>query len=264
MKRLHIEKLGKGPACFVLHGGPGMDSSYFRPFLDPLSERLSLVFIDARGCGRSERLDPSQYTMDGMIEDIERLRRDEGQEKIFLFGHSFGGFVALHYSLRFADRVRGLILVSTAADTSFSAELQKSIERSPDVVKAQQRYLRSQRADDDFKRFLLGNIPVNFVDPERCRAHDVIARIRPSAACFEQMKLTDLKRYSVVHRLQDIHVPALVIAGEGDLVVPPAYTKKLADGIAGSTFATIPRAGHFPFIENQQEFVRAVEEWLNL
>lgn len=247
----------------MLHGGPGMDSSYFRPFLDPLGKELALFFIDARGCGQSERLDPSQYTMNGMVEDIERLRVAERQEKIILLGHSFGGFVALHYSLRFADRVKGLILVSTAADTSFSAELQKSIERFPDVVEAQQRYLRSPRTDDDFKRFLRENIPVNFVDPERCHAHEIIERIRPSAVCFERMKLTDLKRYSVLHRLQEIHVPALVIAGEGDLVVPSVYTKKLADGLAGSTFFTIPNAGHFPFIENQPAFIKIVEEWID-
>jgi proline iminopeptidase len=42
-------------ACFVLHGGPGLDHSYFKPWLTPLADKLQLVYVDHRGTGRSER-----------------------------------------------------------------------------------------------------------------------------------------------------------------------------------------------------------------
>jgi hypothetical protein len=72
---IYYVEFGKGPPLVVLHGGPGADHTYFLPWLLPLARTHRLIFIDERGSGRSERLqDPSKYTVEGDVEDIEAVR----------------------------------------------------------------------------------------------------------------------------------------------------------------------------------------------
>lgn len=67
--------------CFILHGGPGMDHSYFRPWLSPLTDKLQLIYVDHRGNGRSQRLPNEQYTIEHMADDLEQLRLYLGLER---------------------------------------------------------------------------------------------------------------------------------------------------------------------------------------
>ncbi len=72
---IYYVEFGKGPPLVVLHGGPGVDHTYFLPGVPPLARTHRLIFIDERGSGRSQRLqDPSQYTVEGDVEDIEAVR----------------------------------------------------------------------------------------------------------------------------------------------------------------------------------------------
>lgn len=92
--------LDEKPVMFALHGGPGCDHTYYRPWLDPLGEQVQLVFLDHRGNGRSERTDTSSYTIEQMADDVEGLRNYLGMDKVIVHGHSFGGMVAQVYALR--------------------------------------------------------------------------------------------------------------------------------------------------------------------
>ena len=61
---LHLVSIGSGTPVLVVHGGPGLDHQYLRPWLDPLARAAQLTFVDLRGHGRSERYpaDPSMYS----------------------------------------------------------------------------------------------------------------------------------------------------------------------------------------------------------
>ena len=67
---------GKYP-LIVLHGGPGVDHTMFRPWLDPLSDTFRLIYVDQRGQGRSERVDPATLTMSRYAEDVREKRFPE-------------------------------------------------------------------------------------------------------------------------------------------------------------------------------------------
>ncbi|HKN22189.1 MAG TPA: alpha/beta fold hydrolase, partial [Terracidiphilus sp.] len=115
---IYYVEFGKGPPLVVLHGGPGADHTYFLPWLLPLARTHRLIFIDERGSGRSERLqDPSQYTVEGDVEDIEAVRVALGLGKISLLGHSCGGVLAEAYALKYQEHLSHLILNSTFAST---------------------------------------------------------------------------------------------------------------------------------------------------
>src|SRR5215471_5981216 len=58
------------PTLLVLHGGPGLDHSYFRPNLDPLSEDAQVLYLDLRGQGRSTRHRNEYYQVGIMADDV--------------------------------------------------------------------------------------------------------------------------------------------------------------------------------------------------
>jgi proline iminopeptidase len=85
----------------------------------PLGRTNRLIFIDERGCGRSERLeDVHQYTVENMVEDVEAVRNALGLGKISLLGHSYGGVLAQAYALKYQEHLRHLILASTFPSTA--------------------------------------------------------------------------------------------------------------------------------------------------
>ncbi len=89
----------KGPVVIYLHGGPGYNSYAFEKAAGALLEqRLQMVYLDQRGCGRSWfEGHPEKLGIGPTIEDIERLRKKLGAPQISLIAHSFGGLMALEY-----------------------------------------------------------------------------------------------------------------------------------------------------------------------
>src|SRR5215472_8904533 len=66
---IYYKIIGRGAPLMIVHGGPGASHDYFLPYLLPLARTNKVVFIDARGSGRSEKLeDASQYTVENMVE----------------------------------------------------------------------------------------------------------------------------------------------------------------------------------------------------
>lgn len=78
-----------------------------------ISKVVNFYFVENSGFGRSSRctfksdniLAENQY-----IGAIEKWRKSMGLEKIFLVGHSFGGYLSSAYALKFPDRIEHLIL----------------------------------------------------------------------------------------------------------------------------------------------------------
>jgi len=76
--RIFCEVLGGGHPLLVLHGGPGLDHGYFRPWLDPLAERLRLVYVDQRGHGRSDPVDDAEaLSVELFARDVSALAGEE-------------------------------------------------------------------------------------------------------------------------------------------------------------------------------------------
>jgi proline-specific peptidase len=111
---IYYKMLGRGAPLLIVHGGPGASHDYFLPYLLPLARHNKIVFIDERGSGRSQKLEePSGYTVENMVEDVEKVRQALGLGKISLLGHSYGGALAQAYALKYQANLSHLILGST-------------------------------------------------------------------------------------------------------------------------------------------------------
>ncbi len=99
------------PTMIILHGGPGFDHTYLRPWLDPVSEVAQLVYVDQRGCGRSQRHSHEYYQLGIMADDIVLLCKALDVDRPIVLGQSS------HYSLNFISpaRIATFIRFSTGA-----------------------------------------------------------------------------------------------------------------------------------------------------
>src|SRR5437763_8970318 len=84
-----------GYPLIVLHGGPGLDHTEMHPWLDVLSDRFRLIYLDQRGQGRSQRVDPSTLSLERFARDITALASALGLDNYALLGHSFGAMVSI-------------------------------------------------------------------------------------------------------------------------------------------------------------------------
>src|ERR671937_1376324 len=96
---MFVEEVGAGFPLIVLHGGPGLDHSTFRPWLDPLGDELRLLYVDERGQGRSDRVDPQTLSLDVFARDVDLLAEALELERFALLGHSFGAIIATTHAI---------------------------------------------------------------------------------------------------------------------------------------------------------------------
>src|SRR5207248_7381684 len=109
--QLFVHEEGAGPPVIVVHGGPGLDSNYLAPDLQPLSQAHRVIYYDQRGSGRSTL--SNRVTADMLVSDLDALRQRLRLSKIALLGHSWGSGLAALYAAAHPESVSRLVLVSS-------------------------------------------------------------------------------------------------------------------------------------------------------
>src|SRR5262245_6071212 len=103
------------PTLLLLHGGPGLDHSIYKPAFSALADIAQVVFLDHRGNGRSESGSRETWTLAQWADDVRAFCEALGITRPIVYGASFGGMVALAYATRHPVHPGKLILVSTEA-----------------------------------------------------------------------------------------------------------------------------------------------------
>jgi proline iminopeptidase len=251
--------------CLVLHGGPGMDHTYYRPWLSPLAEDMQLVYIDHRGTGRSGRPVPLEScTIEQMADDVEALRQALGLGKVNVLGNSFGGFWALTYALRYPDSLKKWVLVTTSPSHEFyeAAKAEAAKKGSPEQIAEVPRVFEGQEmTDEQFEHWW------NVMAPLYYRRWDdayleAAKRGRPNKDIVTYMFKNVIPHYDVRERLKEIAAPTLVIGGRHDWVTPVSQSELLAAGIPDNRLVIFEESGHMPFVEEQAGFVELVRDFM--
>ena len=96
----------------VLHGGPAVQHQYLRPEFDALRRVARVIYYDQRGCGKSAKA--ASYSWQEHVNDLRRLIKTISKaNKVFLAGSSWGSALALIYSYKHPEDIKGLILTGT-------------------------------------------------------------------------------------------------------------------------------------------------------
>jgi proline iminopeptidase len=262
------ETLGEGRPVLLMHGGPGLDHTVFRPWLDPLSDRAQLVFYDQYGGGRSERpRDLGAVTHETWVEEADALRERLGHEKVVLLGHSYGGFLALEYALAHGDRLDGLVLVCTAASLGYAGEAMAEAERraTPAQIKSIHALFGAEVPDDEtLGRLWRAALPVYLGSYDPGMEERLLGDVKLGAAASNRGLGKLIGSFDVSGRLPEIDVSTLTIAGGRDWVCPPALAAEpLHTGLPDSELVVFEESGHFPFFEEPERFVEVVRRYLD-
>jgi proline iminopeptidase len=259
---------GDGPPVVVMHGGLGLDHTYFRPWLDPLGKKRTLVYYDHRGNGRSARpasLDDVDHAT--WADDADALRAALGHEKIVLFGHSYGSFLALEYALRHADRLAGLVLVGCAPKFDYTDVVMGNAAQraTPEQLAALQGGLSAPAADDAaYARIWRSIAPLYFHRFDAAVWQRMDEATRYSAAAFNAGMFRCLPAFDVLSRLAGIRVPTLVVTGRHDWITPVEQGgARIQRSMPDAKLVVFEESGHYPFIEEPARFLDVVGGWLD-
>jgi proline iminopeptidase len=260
---------GQGRPMLLLHGGPGLDHTYFRPWLDPLGDQVQLIYYDQLGNGRSAR--PQSYEgidFDTWADEADALRAELRHDRIILLGHSVGGFIALEYALRHAEHLEGLILCDTAPILDYMDVVVSNAQKrgTPEQVQAVIGGLSNPAAlaDDSAWRGAWTTIlPLYFHTYNLQIGAAMDEMTHYSGGAFSHAFSRCLPVFNVLGRLSEIQVPTLILVGQDDWIAPPALSaERLQKGISGSKLVIFEESGHFPFIEQQDRFVSVISDWI--
>ena len=247
---------GRGTPVIFLHGF-GASMYVWRGILSPVEfAGFRVLAFDNRGFGSSEKPAHGYGNTDYvrlLIAFMDSLHLPDA----ILVGHSMGGAIAAECAISYPGRVRGLVLID-AAGFGVRQPLVLRMAGWP-VVGALVSGLRSRWATDRLLRSI-------YADPSKVRSEDVDQYYAPVAEPEFGRALRGVLREfrfdALPGRLADLQIPALVLWGERDELIPPRLGRALASELPRVAYLAVPNAGHALPEEVPQEVSRLVVAFL--
>jgi proline iminopeptidase len=262
---LFATSCGSGPPLYVL-GAIHMDHRYLRPYLDGLGASCEVVYLDHRGTGRSPRpADWSTITHESWIDDVEALRERLGHERIVLLGHSYGGFLAQEYALKYPQRLMGLVLASTAPAFDYPEIIFANARArgTADQVQALAEAFGGPVATDDHLEAAFRSVFSLYFHSFDPSVHEpVLADVQFSAAAFNRAYFHCVQGFDVTERLGELTTDVLLLCGRHDWITPPEQTERIARHLPDARVVHFEQSGHFTFVEESAAFRVAVASWV--
>jgi proline-specific peptidase len=261
-----------GIPILCLHGGPGMPHDYLEGLAD-LADRRPVIFYDQLGCGRSDRpADESLWTVDRFVAELDAVRTALGLERVHLFGNSWGGWLALQYTLDRRPELTSLILSSSPPSVprwiADCAELRAALDQPVQDV------LDRHEAAGYFSCPEYQWAVTQFYRRHLCRLDPWPDSVERTFAGLGGDVYTTmwgpsefgpvtgrLRGWDVTDRLPEISAPTLVTGGRHD-EARPAHLAVLAGGICNARLVIFENSSHLAFIEEHELYMQVVADFL--
>ena len=211
------------PTIVLLHGGPGLDHSIYKPSFSSLADIAQVIFLDHRGNGRSEPGPQEAWTLAQWGDDVRAFCDILGIAQPIIYGASFGGTVALAYATRHPTHPAKLILVSTeAAGGTYLQRRVALFERfgGPRVgALARRRFLDGHTDPATLEAWIRLAFPLYTRTP---RDPDVMQRAvrHPEVTRWFTRPGGEGQTFNLLPALSQVQCPTLVLGGEEDPMTP--------------------------------------------
>lgn len=245
--RVRVLTAGAGDPVMFLHGPFGLT---WDAFLDRLAERFRVIAPEHPGAGESEGADPIRTLYDLMLHYADLLDA-LGIGRLALVGHSFGGMVAAELAAFAPERVERLVLVDALGLWDEKVPVADYNAVAPEQLV---RLLFADPEGPAAEAFRA--VPE---DPEE-RVRAVVGRIATLAATNQF--IWPIPDKGLAGRLDRVRVPALVLWGRQDGVVPAAYAERFAARLPAASVRIVDGAAHMPHIEQPDTVLEAVLAFL--
>ena len=253
--QLYYEVNGTGHPLLMVHAGVA-DSRMWDTQFDALSEKYRVIRFDIRGFGRSD-MPPGTFSN---FDDVRALLDFLNIQETYLLGISFGGLIALDFTLAHPSYVKALILgaPSVSGDSPSQRirdfwEQEEAAEEEGDL----------EKATDLNVRF--------WVDGPHREADEVDPAVREKVYemqlnIFQKEFPDDLEEIDLtppaIDRLSEITIPVQVMVGDLDLEEKVDLAHRLVGEIPNSNLVIIPDVAHMLNMEKPELFNSHIEEFL--
>ncbi len=269
---IYYKLFGKGSETLVgLHGGPGADHRYLVRLGELADDDLQVLLYDQLGSGQSDRPDDAAlWTVPRFVEELETVRTGLKLGPVHLLGQSWGGMLALQYTLDHPEGVKSLIASNIGAST---ADIVRGMQgRRMELPEDTFRKLVKYEGDQDFEnsefidamwkfyaRFLRRSTPF---EPERSQKEckeliqPLLEDLGPAYQAMwgpcEFVCNGPLLDWNITERLDEITVPTLIVTGWYDEVVPEVH-RTLAERIPDNEFVIFGNSSHIVILEKEAD-----------
>ncbi|MBK8801426.1 MAG: alpha/beta hydrolase [Fibrobacteres bacterium] len=250
-KTLAWTEAGSGTPLVLVHGLPFQRGMWAGQF-PVLGKKFRVLAPDLPGFGESD-LSSAAPSLDAWADDLASLIEHWNCGPVVLAGHSMGGYMALAFARRHGALLRGLVMVASrsGADTAEAAANRRSVATR----------LRTESPEFVAEAMLPRMLDSSSHAPDLLRSvREFMNPLRAEGIAWAQRAIAD--RIDSTNGLGAIAVPALVVAGERDAIIPLEESGILAANFRHGRLEVIEKAGHMLSVEQPKAFHAVVERWL--
>ena len=263
--RLYFEEMGSGQPVLLLHGFGGNTYSW-RFQMEILSESNRVIGLDLRGFGKSPKPDDNRYTFRDHVEMVKQFIYEMSLSHIVLVGHSYGGSIALGLILDFKEDhpeiVDKLVIIAGAAYPQHLPSLAR-IMRTSGIGNLTLKSLSEKKIvkwilkQMYHKRAMISQSTVSAYATPLKEDHAKKILMVTAENMIPQNPETYVKKY------RNIDIPALLIWGENDSIVPLGYGRRLAKSMKNAHLKVIQECGHIPQEEKPVDVNQFMVEFIH-
>jgi proline-specific peptidase len=255
----------------LLHGGPGAPSYYLEDLQALASDTRQVILYDQLGCGRSDKPDNSAlWRVEYFVEELGVVRKALGLDTVHLWGHSWGGMLAIEYMLTHPQGVISLTLASTppsmpmwAAETkrllaTLPMETQAIIKRHEDAGTTDRKeYQEAVMAFYSQYVIRLSPLPESIQHTMEEIGQVYLTMNGPSEFCITGI----IKDWNRIDRLHEIQVPTLITSGRYDEATP-MMNEMTHKAIENSEWIVFENSAHMSHIEEKDLYLSSLASFI--
>ena len=280
--KVWTKRVGNNPNIKVLtlHGGPGASHEYYEIAEDYFkSENIEFYYYDQLGSYNSDQPDDSSlWVTERFVEEVEQVRRalNLTSDNFYLYGHSWGGILAIEYALKYQENLKALIIsnmVASIPDYNTYAEEVLSKQLDPDVLKE---IIEIEKAKDyDNPRYMELLIPHHYekhiLRIPAAEWPDAINRtfdhLNPNVYVLMQgpsefRASGRLEKWDRKSDLSKIEVPTLTIGGTHD-TMDPEQMKWMASEVQNGRYLHCPNGSHWSMYDDSEIYFKGLIRFIN-
>ncbi len=271
------KRVGAGPIkLLTLHGGPGFGHEYLECFEDFLPQAgVEFYYYDQLDCHYSDQPgDESLWSVERYTDEVEEVRAGLGLSPFILYGHSWGGMLAIEYALRHPTHLQGLVISNmTASVASYEAyakvlraQLPAEVIALLDAYEAKGAYDAPEYQEAIFAHVYSRHICRLDPWPEPAFRPIRLGHFNQRVYNFLQGpnefvitgKFKDWDRWADLSR---IAAPTLVLGARHDSMNPEDL-RRMGSLIPRGRAHICPNGSHFAFYDDQQDYMAVLVGFL--
>ncbi|MBN9227326.1 MULTISPECIES: alpha/beta fold hydrolase [Legionella] len=253
---MYYEVHGKGTPI-ILIAGFTCDHTFWAGVLNQLAANHQVLTFDNRGIGQTDSPN-TPYSIEMMADDVMRLSKKLGLQDPIIIGQSMGSAIAQNIGKRYPDQIQKIVLINTFAYLTKAPEMAFELTGELQRMNLPLRYRVQSIAPWVFSSDFLSQ-------PNQLETLIRLAEQNPypqSLIGYER-QLNALKEFNSGDWLSEIKTPALVIAGEEDMIAPLAGAKEVQKKIGNNTQLDVIPGGHASPVEQPQKVADAILKFID-